>query len=111
MFYDQISSGDSKQDAFAVASMCDAIFRRLSIDLPSVRNVHLLSDNAKCYQNNILPVMLPFIVNSHGLLRLRTFIHTETQDGKSLVDAHFAIAMKYVNSFVRNYAQNVITPH
>ena len=55
--------------------------------------------------------MIPFIVNSHGSLRLRAFIHTETQDGKSLVEANFAIAMKYVNSFARNYAQNLINPH
>ena len=55
--------------------------------------------------------MRSFIVRSHGDLRLHTFVHTETQDGKSIVDAHFAIAMTHVNSFVWNYAQNVITPH
>ena len=107
LFYDQISSGDAKKMFFAVASICDAIFRRLSLDLPTVRNVHVLSDNAKCYQNNVLPVILHFIVASHGSLRLSPFVHTETQDGRSLVDAHFAIAMKYINSFVCNYGQNV----
>ena len=70
----------------------------------------MLSDNAKSNQNSILPVMLPFVVGSHGTFRISSFVHTETQDGRILVDAHFAVAMKHVNSFVRNYAQNVITP-
>ncbi len=110
LYYDQISSDDSMQDTFAVASMCDVICRRISLDLPQVRSLHFLSDNARCYQNLSLPVMLPFIVRSHGELCLKTFLHSETQDGKSLVDAHFAMAMIHINRFVANYGENVITP-
>lgn len=37
------------------------------------------------------------------------FIHTETQDGKSVLDAHFAQAMKRVKSWVRQ-GHNCVTP-
>lgn len=99
LFYDHIVQGDSKQDVFAVASILEAAFMRLKQHIPENTEVVLLSDNAGCYQNSTLPIMLPFIARSNGLTAVK-FLHTETQDGKSLVDAHFATSMRHVNKYV-----------
>ena len=40
---------------------------------------------------------------------LKYYIHTETQDGKGSVDAHFAVAMRHVMNHV-NMGSNVISP-
>ena len=98
LYYEHIVHGDSKQDFMAVASLLEAGFMRLKNDLPVLEEVVLVCDNAGSYQNSMLPIMTPFIARDNGLSILR-FIHSETQDGKSLVDAHFAIAMKHVTMY------------
>lgn len=59
----------------------------------------LVSDNAGCYRNSILSVVAPFIAKQN-MLSVAKFIHSETQDGKSLLDVHFSIPMKHVSIYV-----------
>lgn len=92
-----VSANDTKKDTFAVASIVDEICLRLSSELPEVSVIHILSHNARCYQNVYLSVMLPYIAKSHGLI-ISSYVNSETKDGKSLVDAHFSILMSYINS-------------
>ena len=99
LFYDHIVQGDSKQDVFAVASILEAAFMRLKQDIPEATEVVLLSENAGCYQNSSLPIMPPFIARKNRLVAVK-FLHTETQDGKFLVDVHFAIALRHVSKYV-----------
>lgn len=99
LFYDHFIQGDTQQDVTAVASILEAGIMRLKKDLPNVTEIILLSDNAACYQNLTLPVTLPFVAKANEVSLLK-FIHTETQDGKLLVDAHFAIAMSHVSKIV-----------
>ena len=42
-------------------------------------------------------------------LTLKSFVHTETQDGKSSIDAHFAVCMRHVLQYV-DTGNNVISP-
>ena len=67
LFFDHLISNDMTQDCVAVCSILDAILARLRIELPSVQRFWLLSDNARCYQNDLLPVMAPFITQKHSL--------------------------------------------
>ena len=46
----------------------------------------LVSDNAGCYQNSMLLLLVPYLSYAHGI-RVSRIIHTETQDGKSVLDA------------------------
>ena len=98
MFFDHISSGDSTQDCIAVCSMLDAIFSRLKTELPRVRFVCLISDNARCYQNDLVQVISPFLANAHSL-HFKSVVHAEMQRGKSLLDAHSALALKRMVSW------------
>jgi hypothetical protein len=49
LYFDHISKNDSKQDREAVISMLEAVLMRLKQDLPSVKRIALLSDNATSY--------------------------------------------------------------
>lgn len=75
-------------------------------DLPNFSEVWLLSDNSACVQNNFLPVIAPFIAQGAGLI-LKVIVHSDTQRGKRLVNAHVAFAMKQVNRFVNDTTWNV----
>lgn len=99
MFYDHFVQGDWKQDFIAVDFLLEAGFIGIKRDLPSANELILLTYNAGCYRNSIVPIMVPFLAKENGMSLIK-FIHIETQDGKSLVDAHFAIAMRHVSIYV-----------
>lgn len=109
LFFDHILSNDMKQDRVALCSILDAILARLRIELPYVKNFGLLSDNARCYQNDLVTVSAPFI-GKHHTLTIKSFIHSETQRGKSLVDAHFALAMMHITRYCNETRNDVTTP-
>jgi hypothetical protein len=73
---------------------------RIRQDLQHVKEIVLVSDNAGCYQNQVLAALLPFLAAAVGL-QIIFLLHSEVQDGKSIVDAHFALAMLHVNRFVK----------
>lgn len=108
LYFDHISQGDTKQDREAVISMIEAILMRIKRDLPQVKRIVIQSDNASAYQNTLLPLLFPYLSVVHGILVSR-FIHTETQDGKGVLDAHFARSMQVLRSWVRE-DNNCITP-
>ena len=78
-----------------------SVLHRARDYLPSrLTNFIFQSDNAGNYQNNYLPILLPELAKSAGWV-CDGILHSETQDGKCIVDAHFqkvngAIA-RYVN--------------
>jgi hypothetical protein len=100
LFYDQIVSNDAKQDMWSVASLIEAIMMRIRRDLSHVKEIVVISDNASCYQNQVLPSLLSFLAATVGL-QIISLLHSEVQDGKSIVDAHFALAKLSVNRFVK----------
>lgn len=85
LYFDHISDGDNKQDRESVVSVIEAVMLRLREDLPSIKSIALQSDNATCYQNALVMLLLPYLSVTHGI-EVTRFIHTETQDGKSVLD-------------------------
>ena len=59
LLFDHILSNDMTHNFAAVCYLLDAVLARLPEVLPSVRSFYVLSDNAKCYQNYLLPVFAP----------------------------------------------------
>lgn len=108
VYVDHISDGDSKQDREAVVSVIEAILMRIRKDLPHISTIVLQSGNASCYQNALVVLMLPHLSVAHGI-RISRFIHTETQDGKSVLDAHFARSMGVLKLWLRE-GNNCVTP-
>ena len=96
------------QDCLAVPSIIDAILARLRQELSTATSIFILFGNARRYQNDILPVAVPYLTKEHGAF-LSGIVHSETQMGKSLLDAHFAIAMMHVNLYCRETRRDFIT--
>lgn len=108
LYFDHISDGDNKQDRNYVVSMIEAVMLRLREDLPHIKTITLQSDNATCYQNALVVLVLPFLSVTHGI-QVSQFIHTETQDGKSVLDAYFARSMGVLKMWLKE-GNNCVTP-
>ncbi|EFX76844.1 hypothetical protein DAPPUDRAFT_106758 [Daphnia pulex] len=107
-YMDHVIENENKQDVTAVFSVLEAILMRLKAILPHLKTVYLQSDNAGCYQNTLMVFILPHLSYVHGVC-IRRFIHTETQDGKSVLDAHFARSSQIVDDLSKE-GNDVVTP-
>jgi len=71
--------------------------------------VTVQSDNAAYYHNKYLQLALPYIGMAANV-NVARYIHTETCDGKCLIDAHFAMAMRFVDEYIGE-ENNAAGPH
>lgn len=113
VYIDHILDNISTQSGLVVAALTEAIVHVIEHTLASVKQILLQSDNAKCYQNNTLPIFLANLDDRQsqrqGAPRITGFVHTETQDGKGVIDAHFATAMRHILKYV-DAGNDVDTP-
>lgn len=107
VYFDQILDASSKQDCFAVASMIELAVMQIKEEVPLIKQLILQSDNAGCYSTCQLTILVG-ILNARLCIPVIRFMHTETQDGKSLLDAHFARAMALIDRFLRTSRRNRI---
>ena len=110
VYLDQILEDSNKQDAGTVIALLEAGLSAIHRQLPFLSEITLLSDNAKCYQNHFLTMMISiFNIKYQGDLLITSFVHSETQDGKSLLDAHFATVNRHLLQFMKTWRRNRIT--
>ncbi|KAJ8908052.1 hypothetical protein NDN08_008149 [Rhodosorus marinus] len=107
VYYDHISSGATKQDWRTVLCNCEAILSRLHKDFPTVTEVSMYSDNAPCYRKPELLFLLSIVAQSIGL-ELVQLVHSQSEDERSLLEAHFSQSMSHVLSYLRT-GNNVVT--
>lgn len=98
-YIDQILKGSNKQDGLAVAALLEAAVWQVKRAFPFFERITLQSDNAKCYHAKMLLLMIPLLSFQLGI-HIAKYIHTETQDGKGLIDAHFAKGSQHVDAFI-----------
>ena len=108
VYIDQILEGENKQDALAVASMVEACLQNIHAAFPTIKSVSVQSDNAACYQSKELTLLLALLNHTHCPIKISTIIHTETQDGKCDIDAHFARAMAFLINYMKTSHQNQV---
>lgn len=108
VYVDQIMEDGNKQNAVTVAAMVEAMQHHIAKDLPHIKKVTLQSDNAGCYRAKQLPLLLA-IINQSSPVKVTRLVHTETQDGKGLIDAHFAIATRHLITYIVTTRDNVAT--
>ena len=89
---DQILNSGNKQDGPCVLAMLEAMLKMVEVELSTLKNIILVSDNANCYHSKdlILPICI-LNQRSKGPLIVK-FIHPETQDGKAACDSHAGTA-------------------
>ena len=110
VYLEQVVSDGNKQDALSVYSLLDAALGQIANEMPFVSSIILQTDNAKSYNNTFLLCAIPLlnITYQEDGLTISEFIHTETQDGKTILDAHFARMMKFVRQFMSSCLDNEV---
>jgi hypothetical protein len=99
-YIDTVVEGDAAQDIGAALSIIEEALVRMRSLLPDyVTGFIFQSDNARTYQNLCLPLLLPEMGERAGL-RCHRILHTETQDGKSIVDAHFQKVNRQIEKYI-----------
>lgn len=77
----------------------EALIWRLKIHHPRITEVYVQSDNASAYQNGSILFDFQMVMKNTGITLLGV-VHTETQDGKGIIDAHFSTANKHAERYV-----------
>lgn len=98
LYMDHVVESESKQDWLSVVALVEAVMSEIA-RLTAVRRVVLLSDNASYYKSPALLLFFPTISRDTGVFISR-YIHTEVQDGKSLLDAHFGRCTGQITQFL-----------
>ncbi|KNC83264.1 hypothetical protein SARC_04480 [Sphaeroforma arctica JP610] len=107
VYGDQILEKGGKQDGYAIAGLVETYLRQLKKEVPAIETTILSSDNAGCYQSKELLLLLP-LLNLVLNIQVVRYIHTKTQDGKGLIDAHFARGTSHYMNFIRASQRNLI---
>lgn len=80
------------------------------MDLPFIQTITLQSNNANSYQKIFLICAIAFLNACYDSeIRVSSFIHTETQNGKTSLDAHFARCMRFLSHFMITWIKNKMT--
>ena len=101
---DQILDTDALQNGDAVLSMFEAFLTAIESDarFSHLKTTILQADNAACYHDKAFVFGVAFLNKMRNRkIRIERKIHTETQDGKSLLDAHFARGTKQVVKYLK----------
>ena len=110
VYLDQILSDGNKQDTYCVISLLEAGLKQIHNDLPFIKSIVLQSDNARCYENHLLILGISIFNNLYyPNIYVSEFVHTETQDGKTLLDAHFASCARFLLHFMKTWKKNKVT--
>ena len=106
VYIDQIMENSNKQDGMTVISLIEAALVTIIDQLSFIDEIVLQSDNALTYQNpQVLFGIQLLNAKYHKNLFISEFTHSETQDGKTILDAHFASMNRHLVSFMKMYKQ------
>jgi hypothetical protein len=108
-YIDQIMTGGSKQDCFAVLALFEAVINSIIVNIPFLKEGTAISDNAGCYTAKTALLVIPILnIKNKEKFFVRSWNHSETQDGKGAVDAHFAIASNHLLQYMKCVKDNKV---
>ena len=112
---DQLLSNGNQQCGLTVFAFLEALMIAISLKFPNLTDPStLLSDNAGCYHNKELLLGILFLNARSKSFKIGVFLHTETQDGKGIADALFAISgakvIRYLSTKEINEFRQACTP-
>ena len=110
VYLDQILTDTNQQDAGMVVALLEIAITTIITELSFIKQAIITSDNASCYQNHFVTFMIAIYNQKfYGQFFIESFIYSETQDGKSLLDAHFATSNRYLFVFMKTWRTNRVT--
>ena len=99
-YFDTVVEGDARQDIGATLAIMEEVLRRIRAVLPdNITEFCFQSDNARNYQNLALPLVLPLLASACDFF-LHRILHSESQDGKCIVDAHFQKVNRQIEKYI-----------
>ena len=100
LYFDTVVDMDASQNIGATLSVFEELLRRVRVALPAyITELTVQTDNARNYQNPLFFLLLPILARNAGFDLVR-ILHTETQDGKCIVDAHFQKVNQQIKRFI-----------
>ena len=66
-YFDHIPEDENKQDRASVFSLVEAIVLAIKAKFPDIKQLTFVSDNASCYQNTMILLVLPIISSAYGI--------------------------------------------
>jgi len=110
VYVDQILEESNRQDGLVVISLIEAAVVAIHDQLPFISSLIIQSDNANQYQNPYLILGLHLVnMKMYRKIFISEYIHSETQDGKTILDAHFATTNRHLITFMKIWRQNRVT--
>jgi hypothetical protein len=106
--FDDVVGNNQCQDTVAVASLLEALIVRLKTAFPDVTTVSIQSDNGASYASPFLLFMVQLICRKHAI-KPTEYVHNESGDGKTMLDAHFGVMTRLIDAFV-DCGNDVTTP-
>ena len=89
--------GGNKKDSPVVIALSEAALSMIMVELPNASDVALQSDNANFYRGTLILLTMCYLNLKYlGKIFVSEVAHTETQDGKSELDAHFAKSKRFL---------------
>ena len=94
----------------SIIDMLECVLVSLQVQLPFANEITIQSDNATTYQNGHIVFCIHLLnIKMRGKISIAHFIHSETQHGKTILDANFAATNCHFKNFIMTYKQNRIT--
>lgn len=99
-----------QQDAGMVEALLEIAINTIVAEPPFIKQGIITSDYAMCYQNQFVIFMIAIYNQKfNGQFFIESFIHLETQDVKSLLDAHFATSSRHLRVLMKTWKSNRVT--
>ena len=93
VYINQIIEDNNRQDGLAALGLLGCAVSNICVRFPFIRKLVLQSENAGTYQDRELLIGIHFInMKLKGKILIKEFVYFETQDGKSILDDHLAVA-------------------
>lgn len=97
-----------KLDRGLTASIIEALFYRIKREMQCAEEIKICSYNARCYNNDTLPPMLPYICQAASL-KLKVYIHLDACCSKICIDARFVVSFRHLKRYIMETGYNVLT--
>ena len=110
VYIDQIINNSNVQDSATAVGMLEIGIEAILKELPFIKEEVLVSDNTSSYQNHLATMMVGmFNQKSYGQFFVPAIVHSKTQYGKTLLDAHFSTTNTHLITFMKTWQENCIT--
>ena len=107
IYIDQIINDSNVQNSGTAIGLLEVGYQVIIKEWPFVKEAALVLEYASSYQNCLITFMAGLCNQKfYGQLFISAIVHSETQYGKSLLDAHFVTTNRHLINFTKTLQEN-----